>query len=604
MSIKSNAFTFVVISVMVFLLSLLRPDLSQAATNGDWEGLTDQDLAISFTVAGDQATNIATRLRVYCSGFSAVVMTNHGTRDIINNSFSISGTTSACTPIPPFTYRPYGFTGTFTDENTCAGTYYYSTTQTGTWQASPACSMPQIDSFSSSAQTIAPGETVTLNWAISHADSAAIDQGVGSVDAASGSTDVTPSQTTTYTLTATNVCGTATESVTIEVNSQAGQCPGSTEKEFYPENAYAHDMQVSGNYLFLAVDHDHYWENNVLHLRPALQLWNLADPDTPQLVDTLSAGAAGQDANGWAVSVSGSRAYVGFGGNAVSGGVLIVDIETPQAPQFESVYNVPVGHGIRALAIQNQIIYAIRYDDINGYSLQVLDASDPTNVSEKDQIEIPVVEPQGIAVSGNYVYMATSAWIGSGGNGGIWIVDISDLDELSVISKYALPGSANGENLRAISLELAGNYAYLGYSGGSVVPPDDEHWDHAGLQIFNVTDPTAPIDAGHAEIGADAQVTDLFIHNGIVYMAAERNGGSPDMRGLVAIDASNPGAPTVIGHTPISVPGIRRCAVIGNKAIGLSGNDVSSPLWIFNIDQCKALGARISPAIMDILLLD
>ncbi len=223
MADRLKAYGLVVIAVMVLLL---QPNLGDAATNGNWDGTTDQDLAISFTVSGDQATNIVTRLRVYCSGFSAVVMTNHGSRDIINNSFTINSSTSACTPFPPFTYRPYGFTGTFTDENTCAGTYYYSTTQTGTWGASPACSVPQIDSFSSSTQTIAPGETVTLNWTISNADSAAIDQGIGSVDAASGSIDVTPNQTTTYTLSATNACGTVQATVTVTIEQTNVLTPG------------------------------------------------------------------------------------------------------------------------------------------------------------------------------------------------------------------------------------------------------------------------------------------------------------------------------------------------------------------------------------------
>jgi len=60
-----------------------------------------------------------------------------------------------------------------------------------------------IVSFTATPSTFTAGDTVTLNWNVTDADTVSIDQGVGSVSATSGSLALTPSATTTWTLTAT-----------------------------------------------------------------------------------------------------------------------------------------------------------------------------------------------------------------------------------------------------------------------------------------------------------------------------------------------------------------------------------------------------------------
>ena len=75
----------------------------------------------------------------------------------------------------------------------------------------------QITSFSSSAQTISAGTSVTLNWTVTGASLVSIDNGVGPVSASSSKV-VSPSQNTTYTLTASDGAGhTVTAPVTIKV---------------------------------------------------------------------------------------------------------------------------------------------------------------------------------------------------------------------------------------------------------------------------------------------------------------------------------------------------------------------------------------------------
>ena len=82
----------------------------------------------------------------------------------------------------------------------------------------PAGPKAQILSFTASATLIQPGQSVTLEWAVINADRIALDRGIGIV-AARGSRTVTPTVTTTYTLTALGYVGTAgdTRMITITV---------------------------------------------------------------------------------------------------------------------------------------------------------------------------------------------------------------------------------------------------------------------------------------------------------------------------------------------------------------------------------------------------
>jgi len=80
-----------------------------------------------------------------------------------------------------------------------------------------AAPVPTV-SVSADPSSISAGETSTLSWNSTNADTISIDQGIGSVSA-SGSTMVSPITTTTYTITATGPEGTATDSVTVTVGS-------------------------------------------------------------------------------------------------------------------------------------------------------------------------------------------------------------------------------------------------------------------------------------------------------------------------------------------------------------------------------------------------
>ena len=78
-------------------------------------------------------------------------------------------------------------------------------------QALPACSL-KADPIS-----IPAGESATLSYTTTNADSVSIDQGIGEVTIPEGTVGVTLQASTTYTITATNAAGSCTASVTVVV---------------------------------------------------------------------------------------------------------------------------------------------------------------------------------------------------------------------------------------------------------------------------------------------------------------------------------------------------------------------------------------------------
>ncbi len=91
---------------------------------------------------------------------------------------------------------------------------------TATTRVTVAVAPPVISSFSASPASITAGQASTLSWNVSGATSLAIDNGVGTVSGSSVS--VSPTASTTYTLTARNSAGTVTASTSVAVTTSTG----------------------------------------------------------------------------------------------------------------------------------------------------------------------------------------------------------------------------------------------------------------------------------------------------------------------------------------------------------------------------------------------
>jgi len=84
----------------------------------------------------------------------------------------------------------------------------------------PVKILPTIEYFNASPSSIMLDSSSTLSWATSNATNVTIDQGIGTVSA-TGTKEVSPADTTTYTLTATNSDGQKTASCVVEIKKWA-----------------------------------------------------------------------------------------------------------------------------------------------------------------------------------------------------------------------------------------------------------------------------------------------------------------------------------------------------------------------------------------------
>ena len=76
--------------------------------------------------------------------------------------------------------------------------------------------LPTIDYFTATPESISPGEFCVLSWSVTNATTITIDQGVGNVSA-KATTEVSPEETITYTLTAKNNDGQKSQSCTVGI---------------------------------------------------------------------------------------------------------------------------------------------------------------------------------------------------------------------------------------------------------------------------------------------------------------------------------------------------------------------------------------------------
>ncbi len=78
-------------------------------------------------------------------------------------------------------------------------------------------SVPLVQSLTTTPELVAPGEEVTLRWDVAGADTVTIEPGQGAVDSA-GQVVVSPTETTSYKLTATNANGSTSRDLSVTVN--------------------------------------------------------------------------------------------------------------------------------------------------------------------------------------------------------------------------------------------------------------------------------------------------------------------------------------------------------------------------------------------------
>jgi RNA polymerase sigma factor (sigma-70 family) len=188
----------------------------------------------------------------------------------------------------------------------------------------------------------------------------------------------------------------------------------------------------------------------------SLQVLDISDPLNPAQVGEVEDDGNRHSFRG--VAIAGTHAYVAGGPNTF----LVIDVSDPANP-------VEVGfHESRHQATGVAVVGTLAYvaDGIAG--MQIIDVSDPANPKEAGAYDARGVA-NGVAVAGNYAYLAASDGLksrpGDPDSGtGLEVIDISDRTNPVRVGVHASFGIAQG-------VAVSGNYAYLadGYAGLQVI---------------------------------------------------------------------------------------------------------------------------------------
>jgi hypothetical protein len=206
---------------------------------------------------------------------------------------------------------------------------------------------------------------------------------------------------------------------------------------------------------------------------------------------------------------------------AIGYGMSVVDISDPYAPQLAGSRLMVPPNG-EDIALGAGYVYATsNYPN----RLHVVDISNPQAPSEVGFLDMPA-SPEGIAVSGQYAYVAT--W-----DSGFRVIDISN--PTSPIERASF---AARDGLRGVA--VSGGYAYL--CAGT------------NLQVVDINNPLAPVEKGYCTV--DGTTIDVAVNGSYAYVTTFS-------MGLRVIDISDPSAPVEHGYYETAGQG-RRVVVSGD----------------------------------------
>jgi peptidoglycan-associated lipoprotein len=107
----------------------------------------------------------------------------------------------------------------------------------------------RINNFTAEPRSIQRGQTVVLTWSVANSTDVSIDNGIGAV-AANGTRQVSPTSTTTYTLTARAAGGNDTRSVTVEVTEPPPPPPPPAKPRITGLDIFNSEIASAGDALF------------------------------------------------------------------------------------------------------------------------------------------------------------------------------------------------------------------------------------------------------------------------------------------------------------------------------------------------------------------
>jgi len=243
--------------------------------------------------------------------------------------------------------------------------------------------------------------------------------------------------------------------------------------------------------------------------------YDVSDPTNPRFAGSLTLWST----HGIDVVASGTTAFVldssaGVNGQHVEAGFFqIVDFSNPLTPFVLGGYNLPTDFTPQGMKIWGPTAYFWGEDDSGAGRIRILDFTNPFDVEERGSIELPSVSR--IEVRGSMIYACTSQ--------GLSVIDASNPDAPVAVKSIPLRGDAVDSNLNGNLLAIAEG--------------------PAGLELFDVSDPISPVDAGSYDAVYLSFVVKVVDHTAYVTTSDGF---------LKSIDISNPAYPHVLASVPLT----------------------------------------------------
>jgi len=219
----------------------------------------------------------------------------------------------------------------------------------------------------------------------------------------------------------------------------------------------------------------------------------------------------------YCVQVEGDHAYL----TDTEEGLYILDITNRSDPVEIGNYSSEV----RTMAVTTEEDTAYLLDQFKGLIvLDITDRSDPVRIGGYDPGHDSWLS---FVVTGNTAYL--------GGSGAFIILDISDLDNITLEAEYDLNGSC-------FDIQVANGLAYIAHSHTDAI--------NNTLIILDISDPEAPVFKGEAHIDAadtgDGGTKGVLVHEDIAYVVFIHEDFPSNSTGLAIVDVSDPGNPTEV----------------------------------------------------------
>ncbi len=277
-----------------------------------------------------------------------------------------------------------------------------------------------------------------------------------------------------------------------------------------------------------------------------VQVYDFSTPAAPTIGDYWNTPGASEG-----VAVSGNFAYVASGAL----GFQVVDVVEPYTPTVVGNWAATPGQAYAGIAVRGNYAYVA---SSNPALMRILDVHIPATPSQTGSISQG--SPVAVALSGNYAFVANGVQAD-----GLSIVSVAV--PASPISRGSVPliyGSS-------AAIAIKGDYAYVAAGNG--------------LQIFDISDPDAPIPVGFYE--AESSINGVAIRGSIAYVA---DGAMFRSNSLKLVDVSSPTVPALIGRSDfgITVTGV---SLFGDYAFV---SDAMPSAGIYAVDINPSSGSYLS----------